>query len=1166
MRVRNKLVGSLILILLIFLSSFPTSLSEDNSDYPWWNDNWSYRQSIVLPINTSDEDTVYQPIDISFDFENNCWAEDETKHSIRVIYQYEGRFKELESQIYNLEYSDDDHVTSCGLVFLIPESANGEERYYVYYNEEETSGPDYPDRVKVEDSFFSYEPVKGILTETWTYNIMQGENIIYSVAKDGHIIGDKVCQKVVKLKEGAKSLLPNLGDHTASYTFSYWYQNDDKWKGLNTADNFVKSEISIDGNLMVKVGLITESEGGILRSTVFHKYYYSPNDEKGLYSNVKHEVLEPLPQGEYVEAYFASLINGMIKSSIIKELDYGEMPKYMHFYSEEERIKTHEFDPFPESLWEMIIGEEDDYDIGSFPWLSIDNGETGTAHGFILDDANIVSSGENERDGVQMVLYQSNSPNYPGLDGRTSYLYMGRNSYEPDLPLDNVIPDNYAVEFKSLYYTTYSGGYKKVEKEASLYQSVIDYEPKEEEEINSEEKTEEYNLTVYTHVPLNLILKKIGSNILLKNSYFHVELLYGDSVMGFEPSGKISLTQDYKIDWKNISLFRKATFSHQKPREYLIKVYLVEPIIGDEREFIGFAVVNLSNDVVVHIDCKTQGKINQSFTDQKENPIKEVETRVFYDNKIIHKATCNSQGESIIGLPVGFNEKYTLKSFYKGFLINDEEISLNLFNNFFPLKKTLKLDVYDLEVKIDNSSGNVPEFDIKMSLTSKNMKELFVIKPDRIENGVFHFENLIPSEYNLTIEYDSIKVTENVNISQDKKISVKLSDLIVSLTDLWGFKPENNETLVFVKNSDFDNPVTIYAKKVSTAEYKLSDLYPGNYSLFVTYRSTVLKQNINIPVSSNKIDIIFPVTFNITTNVFDTHGNYLENAKVAIIKEDEETSGLTSDEGSFVFTIPPGEYTIKVFNEDELIAQRKVDVFNDKTLTIVTSKEPLGPYLFIVFFLILLLGVGIYSYKNKKISLFLKFLSIALICIALIAPWWNITGKSTNPHLETFTNVYIVPNKMVTLTTNTDVIAGNIAVIQEVFTQIVDLILYLSIISVALVLINVLLKQFTKFKKLSLLTLFISAAITVGYTIVFYFAASMLSQGTVGSLFGTGKLNVAIYGDNVFEVLNCSWGLSTGFFLVLASSIILLILFSYEIKKMPKTIFILKFFKKGKKL
>jgi len=1149
MKINHKLVGSLLIVALLFLSLAPTSLSEENNEYPWWNEDWSYRQKIILPIDTSDEDAVYHPIDISFEFENTCWAEDETRHSVRVVYHQGSRFNELESQIYNLKHSSNDHIESCGLVFLIPEDADGEEEYYVYYDEEETSASDYPDRVSVKDSYFSYEPIRGVLTETWTYNIMQGENIIYSIAKKGTVNGGPVCQQVVKLKKGAKSLLPNLGEHTVSYGFFYWWYKDNEWHSERTVSKLVKSEISIDGNLMVKVGIASESEGGVLGSTVFHKYYYCPREDKSIYSSVKHEALGDLPSSDKVEATFMMVTSGVLKSSIVKELDYGHMPKYMHFYSDEERVKIHEFDPYPESQWEQIIGEEDDYDLGSSPWVSLDDGETGMAHGIVFDSTNVVSSGEDEKDGVELTLYQSNKPNLPGFDGRFSYLYPGRNAFEPGESADKNIPNDYVVEFKSLYYSTENGGYKDVEKQASLYQSLINYQPVEyEDEIDGDEETDEYNLTVYTHIPQSLLLKMIGAKVLLKNSYIHVELFYDDEIVGCKVSGKISLTENYRIDWKNVSFFRKAVFTHQKPRTYVVKVYLVNPLFGDEKEFIGFDVIDLKEDTDIHIKCKSQGKINLLFSDQNNKRIKDVETLVLKDDVVIHRANSDSNGMAVLGLPTGFYETYILKYYYKGFLINSEEIRLSLFNNLFPLKKNVDLDVYDFNVEVNDQLGETPDFDVEVSLTSEEMQEPTSITADRVENGVYYFDNLISADYKLNIKYDTIKVTESINIPGTDSLTITLNDLTLNLIDSWEFPFSSDELSISIKSFDFDEPVTIYAEKISEGKYKFSYLYPGDYSLFINYRSVVLQHDISIPIADNKIDLVFPVTFNITTSIFDTHGNPLHDAKVEIMRNGGQVSDVTMDNGTVLFAVPPGEYIIKVFYGDDIIAQRKVDVLNDKRLVIVTSKEPWQPYVVTAIGIVVLICAGILSYKRKQELLFLKLLAIILVFIALTAPWWSINGFLTEPHLETSTNLYIIPNNTITLTTNNDVIAGNIAIMEETFTFFVDIVLYLLISTVALISLNILLNRFTNHNKISFFTLFVALVLMITSIVVFCAVSSAFSQATVGGLFGSGELNVVIYGENTFEQIPCCWGLGIGFYMSIFSTFVILSLFLYAIK------------------
>ena len=101
---RKSLVGIITFIIILESLLVPTSLSSDGSS--WWNDNWSFRQEIIVPINTSFQEAKFQPIDIYFEFNISCWAKNENEHSVRVVFQDSNKFIELESQIYDLNFSD----------------------------------------------------------------------------------------------------------------------------------------------------------------------------------------------------------------------------------------------------------------------------------------------------------------------------------------------------------------------------------------------------------------------------------------------------------------------------------------------------------------------------------------------------------------------------------------------------------------------------------------------------------------------------------------------------------------------------------------------------------------------------------------------------------------------------------------------------------------------------------------------------------------------------------------------------------------------------------------------------------------------------------------------------------------------------------------------------
>ena len=132
MQKNKKLVYTILLFLI--LSVLTIDVSSKNNDIPCWNNDWSYREEITIPIKTNEESAEYQPIDIYFEFKNKCWGKNETAHSIRTCCWSNNKWYELENQIYNIEHEDSEsYIEKCGIIFLIPEFADGNERYFIYY-------------------------------------------------------------------------------------------------------------------------------------------------------------------------------------------------------------------------------------------------------------------------------------------------------------------------------------------------------------------------------------------------------------------------------------------------------------------------------------------------------------------------------------------------------------------------------------------------------------------------------------------------------------------------------------------------------------------------------------------------------------------------------------------------------------------------------------------------------------------------------------------------------------------------------------------------------------------------------------------------------------------------------------------------------------------------
>ena len=181
-----------IIIVIVFFSLFPmNAISYEKNKYTDIEE-LAFKQEISIPIDTSIDDAKYQPIDTRIDFIHPCWVKNETIHSVRVCYEDDFGFNEIESQIYDLEYIDNTHINSCSLVFLIPEKSNGKEKYYVCYDSSETNPPEYTDHITIEDTHYFYEPISGQKIEFDYYEVKEEGYVIYAVIQKGELLGNPV--------------------------------------------------------------------------------------------------------------------------------------------------------------------------------------------------------------------------------------------------------------------------------------------------------------------------------------------------------------------------------------------------------------------------------------------------------------------------------------------------------------------------------------------------------------------------------------------------------------------------------------------------------------------------------------------------------------------------------------------------------------------------------------------------------------------------------------------------------------------------------------------------------------------------------------------------------------------------------------------------------------
>jgi hypothetical protein len=1000
-------------------------------------------------------------------FDHPCWALDEQQHSVRVVYQWNEDVQELESQIYDLTYSDESHISSCNLVFLIPENADGTEQYYVYYNDEETSAPGYPDHVSLEDSYYFYEPIPGYPLESHFYKITQDGSIVYAVAQEGEFLWYTTSQCVTKLMEGTTEMMPKKGEAIASFDFCYYY-NDPMSAYYSTSQQLISKEILCDGTLMVSCSIVSQSTDQTLETTAVYKYYYCPTSYKRVQTHVTHKALKDCtiyPETN-TDGSYASLQCGGIHSKSIPDLNFGELYPYLHVATEHDAVEQYRVDLNPEYIQEdpvvHLISTTDDVDVGTSGWASFDEGTTGRVHALIFGSTSVLNAGDDERDGVQLKAYESDYPHLPGLENDVAAFQFTRNSYETsDSQTDLVIPAGFVAEYDAEFFSSLTGGYPLVEKEAAFFQSLVSIKPSSETDSSAEKnETEKYALTVFVHRASSIPL---GSELAVLTGYdfpyITVELYQKE---GFVCSGTAvrlplrsqSGSEDATFrerliaairifDVHNLTVFKKIRFEELESGRYLIKVFKENPLRRGDRQYIGYTIVDLTQDTETRVSCTLQGSCLVSVIDQQGNGVSGAQVLFTNNDMIIAENTTDDKGFALLTAPCGLREQYQLTIRYDGFVVDDESIRFGYGRTLFPLKKSLELSQYDWSLKLVDTWGLPPEIEVTPRLTSKEMETPAMIHAEQHGDDTYQFTRLVSATYQLQIQYKSFLVEKEIQIPADK-------------------------------------------------------------SLFV-----------------------MPAEFPITLHVLDARGIEITDATIQF-ERGGKTMETTSNSSGTVVLLPPGIYQVTILSNGNVIGQRPLNVIGERSVDFITIQEPMFPLIIIITMLILVLIALAGSIVKKEPMYFLTILTIGLIVVALIFPWWILSGSSSE--IQTSSTMFLSPLELVTTTKTSQVIAGELSYFPDLFITVMFLIPALTALGCFLILISLVSNRINK-KRVSILLLISALFLFIGSLVMFSVAMSTFAEVGVGSFLGEGTLTFSIPGDETVSPVFCHWGPGSGFYM-----------------------------------
>ncbi|HEC81947.1 MAG TPA: carboxypeptidase regulatory-like domain-containing protein, partial [Thermoplasmatales archaeon] len=550
----KKLVAMLFISTVAF-SSLPTStqtIASEIEDLP-------FKQELKVPVDTSRVETWFQPVDVHVEFNHRCWARNETCHSVRVCYDDGSGLVELESQVYDLEFIDENHVKACNLVFLIPENVDGKEKYYVLYSDSETELPYYPDHVKVEDTHYFYEPISGQKMDFDYYKITQDGYVIYGICQKGVLLGEGVSHTIIKLKPNSTEFESQNADQFASFAMSYAVDGPLQYTGTPRAET-VSKNILVDGNLMVRVRIESISPENDIKTNVVYTYYYSPTSVKRVVVHVNHQVLKEVKVGgdEQRDGTYASLSTFKSRSATIDNMNVGVILPNLHIYGEDDSIKEYSIPTNPESHNpEWVLSTMDDIDLGSKAWLCIDDSSTGKTHGLIFNSNNGLLEGE--EDGIQVKSSVKQVVKLPGLEADTGNLYATRNSYEKNREHNLIIPEGTNVTFDAEFVTFEKGGYQAVGKESEVFQCLTRQRPLFRGNVSVEKEKERFFLTTFVHFAPSFPMGSLFSAAAGKKfPYLYAELYREGSLASSGSVAGLPLSGSMELDFGNTTLFQKV--------------------------------------------------------------------------------------------------------------------------------------------------------------------------------------------------------------------------------------------------------------------------------------------------------------------------------------------------------------------------------------------------------------------------------------------------------------------------------------------------------------------------------------------------------------------------------------------------------------------------------
>jgi hypothetical protein len=436
--------------------------------------------------------------------------------------------------------------------------------------------------------------------------------------------------------------------------------------------------------------------------------------------------------------------------------------------------------------------------------------------------------------------------------------------------------------------------------------------------------------------------------------------------------------------------------------DYLIKVFW--KLDNSTIFFNGAKTVTIDGNKKVNVLCLWERIIKLTFSDQYGKGIEGIRTILLNkEDFLFDENTTDVDGEVVLKAPFTLGDSYSLKAFYRDFVVYDG----NLKKSLIKLRVNVDIELYDLTVEVKDVFNLPPGVEITPILSDNGANSDVKLIPEEIEQGKFLFEDIPSGGYKLQISYANFIDEKALDLPYDNDLVIfKFSaefNLVVDLFDL-----RANPLL----ENDINFEILRNGKKVFETNENIFSLPPASYTIkaydggdLVGIKEVELTNNRNIKLVTTLISILptliigFAFVFIVIVIVLTFKGilslNYLlKFLAIAFIV--------------IALTLPWWELSGSSINS---MIERNTQMFmNPQVMMEVTSYDGrtifdiaempeifvdfLGKVVFVAYAVCLLLGFSFISNKlgKKQYSLLLNLLSIILL-ITIISMFYVGTSK-----------------------------------------------------------------------------------------------------------------------------------------------------------------------------